>query len=201
MISERCVASDAPLILQRLHLDWLQQAAVDVVVLRLDTVDPELSGNKWFKLVNHLDAARRAGAPGLISLGGPHSNHLHALAAAGHRFGFATVGLLRGHEQDTPTVADLQAWGMQIHWLGYGGFRARNLPGFWQPWQQRHRGYYCIPEGGGGLPAPWVALNSCQGCHRHWLRSAGTITTLSGLPPEPERPWRDWSSARPGGIR
>gem|GEM_PF-5932051 len=51
MISERCVASDAPLILQRLHLDWLQQAAVDVVVLRLDLVDPELSGNKWFKLV------------------------------------------------------------------------------------------------------------------------------------------------------
>ena len=39
---------------------------------------------------------------------------------AGRRFGFATVGLLRGEPQQTPTVVDLQACGMQLHWLGYG---------------------------------------------------------------------------------
>ena len=52
-------------------------------MLRLDLLDPLLSGNKWFKLRPHIEAAAAAGADGLISLGGAHSNHLHALAAAG----------------------------------------------------------------------------------------------------------------------
>jgi hypothetical protein len=117
--------------LQRLDLPWLHHAGIEAAVLRLDLIDPLISGNKWFKLRHHLLEARQAGSPGLISLGGNHSNHLHALAAAGKRFGFATVGLLRGHEQDTPTVRDLRALGMQLHWLGFaatepapGGFLA-----------------------------------------------------------------------------
>ncbi|MEG0637062.1 MAG: 1-aminocyclopropane-1-carboxylate deaminase, partial [Pseudomonas sp.] len=97
--------------LQRLQLSWLRRAGIDVAVLRLDLIDPLISGNKAFKLLEHLTLARASAAPGLISLGGAWSNHLHALAAAGKRFGFATAGLLRGHPQDTPTVRDLQALG------------------------------------------------------------------------------------------
>ncbi|WP_051497052.1 1-aminocyclopropane-1-carboxylate deaminase/D-cysteine desulfhydrase [Pseudomonas sp. BAY1663] len=181
-----------PLRLQRLPLDWLQRAGVEVAVLRLDQVDPELSGNKWFKLTRHLDAACAAGAPGLISLGGAHSNHLHALAAAGRRFGFATVGLLRGHEQETPTIDDLRACGMRLHWLGYGGYRARNLPGFWAPWLERYPGFHCVPEGGGGLAGAQgcvVLVSQLQsllptiGWEHYdatWL-AVGTGTTLAGL--------------------
>jgi 1-aminocyclopropane-1-carboxylate deaminase len=183
---------NAPLILQSLSLDWLQRSGVEVAVLRLDLVDPELSGNKWFKLVKHLEAASRADATGLISLGGAHSNHLHAVAAAGRRFGLATVGLLRGHEQQTPTVADLRAWGMELHWLGYGGYRERNLPTFWEPWQARYPGFYRIPEGGGGLlgalgcaalvPHLQASLGSVgwSDYDAIWL-AAGTGTTLAGL--------------------
>lgn len=157
-----------------------------------DLIDPLISGNKWFKLRHHLQQAGASHAPGLISLGGNHSNHLHALAAAGKRFGFATVGLLRGHAQDTPTVRDLQALGMKLHWLGYGGYRARNEPGFWASWQARYPGWHCIPEGGGGLAG-------AQGCalimqqaraqisalgwsdYDAWWLAAGTGTTLAGL--------------------
>ncbi|MCQ4264420.1 1-aminocyclopropane-1-carboxylate deaminase [Stutzerimonas stutzeri] len=183
---------DGQLILRPLSLDWLQQSGVEVAVLRLDLVDHELSGNKWFKLVKHLEAAQRARAPGLISLGGAHSNHLHALAAAGRRFGLATVGLLRGQEQDTPTVTDLRAWGMQLHWLGYGGYRDRNLPTFWERWRAQYPGFYCIPEGGGGLlgamgcaelvPRVRSALASAgwDNYDAIWL-AAGTGTTLAGL--------------------
>ena len=46
-----------------------------ISVLRLDLIDPLISGNKWFKLAEHLRAAHQAGADGLISLGGAHSNH------------------------------------------------------------------------------------------------------------------------------
>jgi 1-aminocyclopropane-1-carboxylate deaminase len=178
--------------LEHLHLDWLTSAGVEVAILRLDQIDPLISGNKWFKLVEHLKAADRAGAEGIISLGGAHSNHLHALAAAGKRLGFKTVGLLRGHAQDTPTVRDLQTFGMQLHWLGYGGYRARHQPGFWEPWHAQYPHLFAVPEGGGGLPgalgcaaikeqaqAQLPALGWSD-YHAWWL-ACGTGTTLAGL--------------------
>lgn len=178
--------------LQRLSLPWLTQSGIDVAILRLDLIDPLVSGNKWFKLLEHLRLARASGAPGIISLGGNHSNHLHALAAAGQRFGFATVGLLRGEPQDTPTTRDLQAFGMHLHWLGYGGYRARNQPGFWAPWHARYPGWHCVPEGGGGeLGAKGCALIVEQARaqlpllgwddYDAWWLAAGTGTTLAGL--------------------
>lgn len=178
--------------LEHLHLDWLTQANIQVAVLRLDLIDPLISGNKWFKLIEHLAAADQVGAQGIISLGGAHSNHLHALAAAGKRFGFPTVGLLRGHPQETPTVLDLQAFGMQLHWLGYGGYRARHEPGFWLPWQVQYPHLQPVPEGGGGLAgargcAALLVMAreqlSALGWNDYdgWWLAAGTGTTLAGL--------------------
>ncbi|MGL4271065.1 MAG: 1-aminocyclopropane-1-carboxylate deaminase/D-cysteine desulfhydrase [Pseudomonas paracarnis] len=176
--------------LESLQLDWLN--GVELAVLRLDRIDPLISGNKWFKLTEHLAQARDAGASGIISLGGAYSNHLHALAAAGKRFDFPTVGLLRGHPQDTPTVLDLKAFCMQLHWLGYGGYRARHEPGFWLPWREQYPHLHPIPEGGGGLAG-------AQGCgvlveqaraqlgsvgwtdYDAWWLAAGTGTTVAGL--------------------
>ncbi|AMB87574.1 1-aminocyclopropane-1-carboxylate deaminase [Pseudomonas agarici] len=178
--------------LERLHFDWLAQAGVEVAVLRLDQIDPLISGNKGFKLSHYLAAAHQTGANGLISLGGAHSNHLHALAAAGKRLGFSTVGLLRGHPVDTPTVSDLSTFGMELHWLGYEGYRQRHAPGFWAPWQARYPGFHAVPEGGGGLAG-------AQGCavlpdmvgeqlaaigwtdYHGWWLAAGTGTTAAGL--------------------
>ena len=178
--------------LERLHLDWLERTGVEVAVLRLDLVDPLITGNKWFKLVEHLKLASEPGAQGVISLGGAWSNHLHALAAAGKRFGFATVGLLRGHPQETATVADLQALGMHLHWLGYGGYRARHAADFWLPWLAQYPGFQAVPEGGGGILG-------ARGCgqlltlveqqlnglgwpdHDGWWLACGTGTTAAGL--------------------
>jgi 1-aminocyclopropane-1-carboxylate deaminase len=181
---------EAPL--QRLHLDWLTTAGIEVAILRLDQIDPLISGNKWFKLIEHLNIAAQSGAKGIISLGGAHSNHLHALAAAGQRFGFCTVGLLRGHPQETPTVRDLQAFGMQLHWLGYGGYRARHAADFWVPWKARYPDLQPVPEGGGGLPGARGCMQlKAQVCKQlsalgwsdydGWWLACGTGTTLAGL--------------------
>lgn len=186
------IASPAQAPLQPLSTPWLTASGVHAAALRLDLIDPLISGNKWFKLRDHLIEARANQAPGLISLGGNHSNHLHALAAAGKRFGFATAGLLRGHPEDTATVRDLQAFGMALHWLGYGGYRERHQPGFWAPWQARYPGWQCVPEGGGGLAgAQGCALIVTQARaqlaalgwddYDAWWLAAGTGTTLAGL--------------------
>ena len=178
--------------LQPLELSWLRPFGVELAVLRLDLIDPLISGNKWFKLLEHLRLAQASGSPGVISLGGAYSNHLHALAAAGKRFGFATAVLLRGHAQDTPTVRDLQAFGMQLHWLGYGGYRARHRADFWLPWQAEYPGWHCVPEGGGGplgvkgctlIVEQARAQVSALGWADYdgWWLAAGTGTTLAGL--------------------
>jgi 1-aminocyclopropane-1-carboxylate deaminase len=178
--------------LERLHLDWLSRAGIEVAALRLDRIDPLISGNKWFKLIHHLRAAHEAGAEGVMSLGGAYSNHLHALAAAGKRFGFPTVGLLRGHPQDTPTVLDLKAFGMDLHWLGYGGYRERHAADFWEPWRARYPRLQPIPEGGSGLSGAqgcmaWVAsvreqLAALGWADYHgWWLACGTGTSLAGL--------------------
>ena len=176
--------------LEPLPLDWLN--GVELAVLRLDRIDPLISGNKWFKLTQHLANAQQAGADGIISLGGAHSNHLHALAAAGKHFDFPTVGLLRGHPQDTPTILDLKAFGMHLHWLGYGGYRARHDAGFWRPWREQYPHLYPVPEGGGGragamgcgvlLEQVRAQLNRLGWAdYDAWWLAAGTGTTLAGL--------------------
>jgi 1-aminocyclopropane-1-carboxylate deaminase len=178
--------------LEPLTFDWSRAAGIELAVLRLDLIDPLISGNKWFKLAPYLTVAAEAGFSGLMSLGGAHSNHLHALAAAGQRFAFTTVGLLRGEPQDTPTVRDLHAMGMQLHWLGYGGYRARHASDFWLSWQLRYPHLLAVAEGGLGLPA----ARSCDGLrvqvqkqlaalgwqdYDGWWLAAGTGTTLAGL--------------------
>ena len=178
--------------LQPLHLNWLADAGVEVAVLRLDLLDPLISGNKWFKLKPHIAAAAEAGCAGLMSLGGAHSNHLHALAAAGRRFSFETVGLLRGEPRDTPTVRDLQHFGMQLHWLGYGGYRQRHHAGFWVDWQARYPELLAVNEGGGGLPAALACREIVEMAraqlaelgwddYQGWWLAAGTGTTAAGL--------------------
>ena len=184
-----------PLPLPALHplrLPWLDQAGVDCAILRLDAIDPLISGNKSYKLQHHLQAARDRAAPGVISLGGNHSNHLHALAAAGLRHGFATAGLMRGEPQDTPTVRDLRAMGMHLHWLGYGGYRARHRSDFWAPWQAQYPGWHCLPEGGadaaGALGCTALVAQARQQLpslgwddYDGWWLAVGTGATMAGL--------------------
>lgn len=178
--------------LQEMRCAWLQRGGIELALLRLDRIDSLLSGNKWYKLAPHLDEVRRLAAPGLISLGGAHSNHLHAMAAAGARFGLATVGLLRGHAQETPTVSDLQRFGMQLHWLGYAGYRARHQASFWQPWLERYPGFVPVAEGGLSLAAAWscaqlVEMLAAQlpslgwGDYQQLWVAVGSGTTLAGL--------------------
>lgn len=178
--------------LHSLDLDWLTRAGVEVAALRLDLIDAQISGNKWYKLKPHLQNAAAAGRAGVMTLGGAHSNHLHAVAAAGARFGFPTVGLLRGEPCDTPTVRDLQMFGMRLHWLGYGGYRARLQDDFWISWRECYPDLHPVPEGGGGLAgahgcmelveqARWQLPPLGWADYHGWWLAAGTGTTLAGL--------------------
>lgn len=156
-------------------------------VLRDDLRAPLLAGNKARKLEHNLIAAYAQGAKTLVSMGGPHSNHLHALAAAGRQFGFATAAFVRAEPEQalTPTLADCRADGMALHFLSRSAFRelrataTPDLSAFVDP--------YWLPEGGSNaLAIPGVAATLQTPAVSAFapdvvLCAAGTGATTAGL--------------------
>lgn len=84
--------------------------------LRLDQIHPILSGNKPLKLLGWYECFLASSAKSLLSFGGAHSNHLHALAYLGKCLDIPVVLVVRAYEQQplTPTLKDCKAWGAQL---------------------------------------------------------------------------------------
>ncbi|MCO5725950.1 1-aminocyclopropane-1-carboxylate deaminase/D-cysteine desulfhydrase [Robiginitalea marina] len=143
---------ECPAPLQAVDLPLLSQRGVALSLKREDLRFPQLSGNKYRKLKYNLEAARNQGFKTLLTFGGAFSNHLHATAAAGRQFGFATVGIVRGEELArsplNPTLADARANGMQLVFLSREQYRMKDDPAFLQELQHRYGPAYVLPEGG-----------------------------------------------------
>ncbi|MEN8260445.1 MAG: pyridoxal-phosphate dependent enzyme [Pseudomonadota bacterium] len=123
------------------------------IALRLkrdDLLHPIISGNKWRKLKYLLDHALNLGCRRVVSMGGPYSNHLHALAFAGRELGIETVGLIRGEppERPGPTLRDLDAWGMPLHFVPRADYRELRRYKAWNSAPATIYGGYWVPEGG-----------------------------------------------------
>lgn len=177
-------------LLQRFDHPLFARHNLSVDILRLDLIDPHISGNKWFKLLPLLPELR-PGRP-LLSFGGAYSNHLHALARFGQRYSIPTIGVVRGDPVETPTLLDAQRWGMQLHFIDRQSYRALRDEAAPQgkalmaDLAERFGEVELIPEGG----ATDAAL---RGCSTLWsllpegyrvdrlLVGVGTGTTLAGL--------------------
>lgn len=123
---------------------------VCVQLLRLDQTDPLLSGNKAFKLIPNLLIARGAGFDTVLSFGGAYSNHIHALAEAGHRFNFQTIAVIRGDDgqPDSPTLQFAVSRGMRLIRVSRQEYRRRNEAQFIEQLKDTLGAFYLIPEGG-----------------------------------------------------
>ena len=171
-----------------ISLDWcIKEFSAEIDVLRLDLLDSELGGNKWYKLKPHLNAAFNQGKTRVISFGGAHSNHLYALAAAAQRFGFASLGIVRGLVKEgaplTPTLSDAVSYGMQLQFVSRAEYAQRYDQQWCQQLAAQHNAYL-IPEGG----ASETALEGLAELARFIapkydkvLVACGTGTTLAGL--------------------
>lgn len=154
-------------------------------IKREDERDPVLGGNKWCKLRGHLLAARHAGCTRLVSVGGPWSNHLLALAVAGARHGFATTGIVRGEARTTATLVDAAAAGMELHFVSRRAYRQRAEPDWLQALAPP--GSWLIAEGGAGpeadvgLAALAAELAGQTTGVVQLLLPVGSGTTFSGL--------------------
>lgn len=102
-------------------------AGTPISVLRWDLNHATISGNKAEKLVWHLHILNQykneqhppSQNPHLISMGGPWSNHLHALGAACRQHAFTCTALIRGESplRPSPTLEDLKQWHINLRYM------------------------------------------------------------------------------------
>ncbi|EGV44696.1 1-aminocyclopropane-1-carboxylate deaminase/D-cysteine desulfhydrase [Bizionia argentinensis JUB59] len=152
-------------------------------------IDPFISGNKYRKLnYNVLDAKKR-GYQTLLTFGGAYSNHIAAVAAAGKRFGFQTLGVIRGEElatktQGNPTLEYAKSQGMQFHYVTREAYRTKDTTLFIEELNQQFGDFYTIPEGGTNE----LAIKGCEEILTKQdekfdfiVCSVGTGGTISGI--------------------
>lgn len=141
------------------HIEYRHQR---ISIKRLDLIHPQISGNKFFKLKYNLLAARQQGFEKVLTFGGAYSNHIAATAFAAHKFGFQSLGMIRGEELAqrplNPTLATAQQFGMQLEFISRNAYRQKDQPDFLQRLQQQYPDFYLIPEGGTNA----LAVQGCR---------------------------------------
>jgi 1-aminocyclopropane-1-carboxylate deaminase len=137
----------------------LEAARVRLSLKRDDLIHPQVSGNKWRKLLYNVDAAREAGHSTLLTFGGAYSNHIAATAAAGKEWGLKTIGLIRGEEHMplNPTLRLASEQGMQLHYIGREAYRQKEEPLVLLELEERFGRFYYLPEGGSNA----LAVKGC----------------------------------------
>ncbi|MCV6589389.1 MAG: pyridoxal-phosphate dependent enzyme [Marinobacterium sp.] len=175
-----------------------QQREVEVKLLRLDQIDNGISGNKWYKLQHYLLTAKQQGYQQVLSFGGIWSNHIHALACAGARFGLKTVGIIRGEPESASNamLTDARRWGMRLQFVSRLEYRQRHEPNYLQSLQRQWPHALLVPEGGAGVLAmPGLAglvtqIQAQQLRPDYLITACGTGGTLAGLVAVAPASWR-----------
>ena len=125
--------------------------------------DPVISGNKYRKLKYNVLQAKKQNAKTLLTFGGAFSNHIAAVAAVGNRFGFRTIGVIRGEEirgniQENSTLMYAQSQGMKYHFVSREAYREKETETFIKNLKNEFGEFYLIPEGGTNE----LAIKGCQ---------------------------------------
>ncbi len=174
---------------QKIESPLLDEKEVTLHVKREDTIHPLISGNKYRKLKYNLLGAKRLGQTTLLTFGGAFSNHIAAVACAGHEQGFKTVGVIRGEElrdawQDNPTLKLAHEHGMQFHFISRSAYRKKNDADFLEDLKDVFGEFYLLPEGGTNE----LAIKGCaeilteeDSMFDYICSSVGTGGTLAGI--------------------
>lgn len=176
-------------VIRNLELDILQHHQVSIGVKRDDLIDPVISGNKLFKLYDHLQAFYDQKKDYLITFGGAYSNHLHATAYVGFKLGIKTVGFVRAEahelETPTPTLEDCKKWGMVLQPLSRSEYKLKQESEVVKEIAHNYQNAYWVPEGGSGelgvKGAERILDGVDQSAYDYVVLACGTGTSLAGV--------------------
>jgi 1-aminocyclopropane-1-carboxylate deaminase len=180
--------------MQPLQWDLAKRKGVDIIVRRDDLIDNTVSGNKLYKLFYNLQRAKHEGYQQLLSFGGAYSNHIYALAAAGKKYGFNTIGVIRGERPKvlSPTLQDAERWGMKLHFASRAEYYQKELLAeLHESLEKKYGDFYSIPEGGantegtkGAKVIGWAIEQQCSAEYTAICLACGTGNTFAGIAAE-----------------
>lgn len=155
-------------------------------LVRIDQVDPNISGNKWYKLKYNLQNAVANGYTTILTFGGAYSNHIHATAAAAKKFKLYSIGIIRGEETLplNPTLSYAKGQGMKLHYISRSDYRRKSDPQFITALRERYGNFFLIPEGGSNELAVKGVAEIVEGVDfeaEYWITPVGTGGTMAGL--------------------
>jgi len=159
---------------------------VKVFIKRDDLIDPKISGNKWRKLKYNLIEARDHGFDTLLTFGGAYSNHIAATAAAAHKYGFQSIGIIRGDElnsRSNPTLKKANEDGMRLIFISRKEYKNRDSNDWTRQLSEKHHAFI-VPEGGSNRLA-MKGIGEMMGeidiAFDYMLCPVGTGGTLAGM--------------------
>lgn len=166
---------------------FFEKAGIGVDVLRLDLIHPIIGGNKWMKLKGFIQQALANGQTGIVTKGGPWSNHIHACAWLCHQLNLQCHVWIKGNSNLlTPMLKDAISWNAAVQFINRALFyddtsvldyaRANNL--------------LYVPMGGAdavGVEHVAKFMQQLQlPVYDYAICAVGTATTFGGLATIPE---------------
>ena len=184
----------ANLTIEALTIPLFAEFTPKIYLIRLDALrcgtNGRIMGNKIFKLLPSIERAKANNINRIISFGGPWSNHIHALAAAGNAYNLQTVGIIRGERKNTltPTLKDAQQLGMRLQFVSRSDYQRLQDPSMMATLYQQLGEGMVVPVGGSNLDGLLGTTEMGKAIVRHlpsdvsdiWLASA-TGGTAAGM--------------------
>lgn len=171
-----------PPLFQQLDHPGFKKRNLNVRVWRMDAIHPYISGNKWMKLQPWLQQAKSLGNTGIVTMGGPWSNHIHAAAytAKTENLSFSAIITAKNGFM-TPMLEEARKWGGRII---YAEKKDQQEPSRWEQLARNTNSIF-IPMGGEG-PCGITGVKDYINkltlpSADHILCPVGTGTTFKGI--------------------
>ena len=121
------ILPSSPILVQTLSTFCSSVAQADV--LRLDTIHPIVSGNKWYKLKYLLQDAITQNKNTIATFGGAFSNHIVATAFACKAMQLKSIGIIRGEQTKklSHTLQQAVDNGMQLVFVSREQYRQKKI--------------------------------------------------------------------------
>lgn len=146
--------------IQKIKSDFITSKGVELFVYRLDLNHPHISGNKMYKLMYNISAAKASNKKTLLTFGGAFSNHIAATADAGREQRFNTIGIIRGEApaELNSTLKFAKGCGMELHFVSRTLYQNKKELNKYVSEKFSDKNYYLIPEGGSNE----LGIKGCQ---------------------------------------
>lgn len=164
----------------------LKEHNVKLFVKRDDLIHPFISGNKWRKLKYNIEEMKRQKKDLLLTFGGAYSNHILAVAAAGNKFVFKTIGIIRGEKpaEMNPVLKKAEDLGMKLHYISREEYRRKETKELLKSLENTFGDFYLVPEGGAnelGVKGCAEIIREIKINYTYICCCCGTGTTLAGI--------------------